>query len=282
MQTHSVTRFRDWRISGNLNSVRNQGEGESCFAFASCAAVEFLYHRHPNFEQRVLLSPQDLWNNLVDVNLLMGADDDEDDSDGADDDEDGSNDDEDDSDGADDDEDGSDDDEGGCSIPLALEWIRDHGCVLEEDSPYLEVLQHPLPLNERLVKMRIETVVPVLSKNMEYDVFHYGPVIVSIDWIREMDRISGDEIYQGPRHASAFDPTLVTHHAVLVIGFGARRVENELVQFWIIQNSYGPEWGHNGCAKFTRAKIHNRYLINDGWRPAGVTNLDGNGIEYEV
>ncbi|XP_058783478.1 uncharacterized protein LOC131658166 [Vicia villosa] len=249
MQTHSVTRFRDWRISGNLNSVRNQGEGESCFAFASCAAVEFLYHRHPNFEQRVLLSPQDLWNNLVDVNLLMGADD---------------------------------DDEGGCSIPLALTWIRDHGCVLEEDSPYLGVLQHPLPLNERLVKMRIETVVPVLSKNMEYNVFHYGPVIVSIDWIPEMELISGDEIYQGPRHASAFDPTLVTRHAVLVIGFGARRVENELVRFWLIQNSHGPEWGHNGCAKFTRAKIHNRYLINDGWRPAGVTNLDANGIEYEV
>ncbi|XP_058768896.1 uncharacterized protein LOC131642693 [Vicia villosa] len=175
MHTHTVTRFWDWRISGDLKPVKNQGKGDYCFAFASCAAVEFLYHRHPDFGQRVLLFPQDIWNNLVYLNRVMAGDDEEDD--------------------------------GGYS-------------------PSLEILQQSVPLNERQVKMRIETVIPVLRKNMEHDVYHYGhygPVIVDVDWNDEMNNISGDVIYRGPRLASVFDPELVLIHVVLVIGCGTKK-----------------------------------------------------------
>ncbi|XP_058768897.1 uncharacterized protein LOC131642694 [Vicia villosa] len=170
MHTHTVTRFWDWRISGDLKPVKNQGKGDYCFAFASCAAVEFLYHRHPDFGQRVLLFPQDIWNNLVYLNRVMA------------------------------------------------------------DSPSLEILQQSVPLNERQVKMRIETIIPVLRKNMEHDVYHYGPVIVDVNWNDEMNNISGDVIYRGPRLASAFDPELISSkmHTHTVTRFWDWRINGDL------------------------------------------------------
>ncbi|XP_058768930.1 ervatamin-B-like [Vicia villosa] len=232
--------FEDWRTSGHLNEVKNQETGDCCFAFTACAAVEVLHHKHPDSQIRVVLSCQDLWNNLVTVDQT----------------------------------------EPGCSILDTLKWIYFNGCVLEEHCPYLGRLQPPIPLEDRRVKMRIKTLKPVLRKNMEYEVYR-GPVIVEIDWLQEMDLIRGDGIYSGPLRASTFKNGKIEKHGVLVVGFGAQMEGDELIKFWIIQNSHGSGWGHNGYAKFNRAKIHNRYLINDGWTVVGISYCDLEGHPYE-
>lgn len=93
--------------------------------------------------------------------------------------------------------------------------------------------------------------------------------------------LSQDVIYSGPLLASAFNKGKVEKHVVLVVGFGTQMEEDELIKFWIIQNSHGSNWGHNGYAKFNRAKIHGRYLINDGWRAIGISYHNTEGLPYE-
>jgi hypothetical protein len=61
-------------------------------------------------------------------------------------------------------------------------------------------------------------------------------------------------------------------HAVLVVGFGP--------DYWLVRNSYGDGWGNGGYAKFTREKVHGRFLIDGGWAPVGITYKDPNGVPY--
>ncbi|GAU31575.1 hypothetical protein TSUD_53970 [Trifolium subterraneum] len=95
--------------------------------------------------------------------------------------------------------------------------------------------------------------------------------MVPLDWIDEMNELGDDEdeIYAGPDDVEAFDRA--EGHGLLIVGFGP--------DYWLVQNSHGPGWGNGGYARFTRAQVHGRFLINDGWAPAG-TYEDFNGDPY--
>ncbi|MCI11384.1 hypothetical protein A2U01_0032484, partial [Trifolium medium] len=133
-----------------------------CYAFAACDAIAYLHHKKQQGQRRVILSPQDLYNNLVfgpNENDEEEEGNDDDDDDDADEDEDGDEDDdedqdEDEDDDDDDDEDGDgDEDEGhGKYIDETLNWIIVNGCVLEETCPYkFGVVEPPEPLDDRQV-----------------------------------------------------------------------------------------------------------------------------------
>ncbi|MCH80674.1 cathepsin B, partial [Trifolium medium] len=127
------------------------------------------------------------------------------------------------------DEEDDEEDEKGVTIVETLEWIRENGCVLENDCPYTQELEvvPPAPDQHRLVRMRIVTVKPIPRKRMEEHIQYNAPVIVETDWIDEMDDLHGDTIYSGPILASAFEKS--TKHGVLVVGFGREMVGNEEV-----------------------------------------------------
>jgi len=114
---------------------------DCCYAFAACSAIEFLHHRGPRGHNRVILSPQDLYNNLA-PNLNDDDDDDDDDDDNDDDDEEEEED-------GDNDEEEEEEDENGVSFPATLNWIVSNGCVLEEACPYTGIPEPPMPLEER-------------------------------------------------------------------------------------------------------------------------------------
>lgn len=42
----------------------------------------------------------------------------------------------------------------------------------------------------------------------------------------------------------------ITNHAVLVVGFGTDTKTRE--PYWIVKNSWGPEWGENGYFRIRR------------------------------
>ena len=51
------------------------------------------------------------------------------------------------------------------------------------------------------------------------------------------------------------------YHAIAIIGWG---VESDGTKYWIIRNSWGPEWGQNGYGKILRGE--NRAIIeSDLW-----------------
>ncbi|GAU20104.1 hypothetical protein TSUD_381960 [Trifolium subterraneum] len=229
----------DLRDRGYFNDVTNQKAGECCYADAALGGVKYLHHRKQVGQNRVILSPQDIYNNLVYGQNEVDDDDDEEEEE------------------EDDDEEEEEDKHAKTSMQT-LAWIRENGCVLEEACPYTGIAVPPKPLAERRndVKLRIVTSKPVELDNLEEHIRTIGP----------------DVIYTGPADAAAFD--IAEGHSVLVMGFGP--------EYWLIRNSYGDQWGNVGYAKFTRASVHGRFLINGGWAPVGISYHDPNGDPYDV
>jgi hypothetical protein len=50
------------------------------------------------------------------------------------------------------------------------------------------------------------------------------------------------------------------YHAVMIIGYDQEMKKNNLIKYWIIQNSYGKEL--EGYAKINRAPCHRKLLID--------------------
>jgi|SRR5579885_1446088 len=44
------------------------------------------------------------------------------------------------------------------------------------------------------------------------------------------------------------------YHAVSIIGWGKEIINGEVVEYWIIRNSWGPDWGSSGLAKVLRGQ----------------------------
>lgn len=76
---------------------------------------------------------------------------------------------------------------------------------------------------------------------MEEAVATKGPVTAGIDAHAKSFQLYGGGIYYEPTCKSTIDGI---NHAVLVVGYTP--------EYWIVKNSYGPEWGENGFAKISR------------------------------
>jgi hypothetical protein len=47
--------------------------------------------------------------------------------------------------------------------------------------------------------------------------------------------------------------TQIAAHTLLLIGYGVEVVNEKMVEFWLVQNSHGKSWGHEGIGKFIMA-----------------------------
>lgn len=161
--------------------------------------------------------------------------------------------------------------DGGCkgaTAELAMEWVLRHGCAKESHVPYTgtdgtcTVSSPGLQLSQLLnnatsaSESEVANLVPdvassfgmtgweTLPKN-KYEpllrtIADKGPVVVSVD-------ASSFHMYQsGIFNGCAKDA--IIDHAVTAMGYG---VENG-VKFWLIQNSWGEDWGENGHIRLFR------------------------------
>lgn len=72
-----------------------------------------------------------------------------------------------------------------------------------------------------------------------------GPISVSIDASEQTFQFYANGIYDNPLCSSEN-----LGHAVLLVGYGT---ENGL-DYWLIKNSWGTEWGNDGYVKIARNK----------------------------
>lgn len=95
------------------------------------------------------------------------------------------------------------------------------------------------------------------EESMMKEIYHNGPIIVAINATPELYYYS-DGIFhsEAKKSEGKFEknvkPWEYTNHAVVCIGWGEDVVNDNIVKYWILKNSWGQTWGENGYFKMNR------------------------------
>ena len=94
---------------------------------------------------------------------------------------------------------------------------------------------------------------------MMREVFKRGPVVVAINAAPDLYYYSkGIFVNNGAKTITQdssnpfLRPWIFTNHAVVCIGWGEENKNGSLIKFWILKNSWGPEWGEGGYFRMLR------------------------------
>ncbi|XP_045802841.1 cathepsin 7-like [Trifolium pratense] len=169
----------------------------------------------------------------------------------------------------------------GRSIKEALEWVCEHGCILETNCTYKGRFMPITYLREPYMRVttfrQINLQQHVLSRtelekceSKVREAILIAPVAAHLIWINEMQQIK-DGIYSGPKDEASFDKT--GDHGVIVVGFGQSTRNDELVKYWIVRNSHGKRWGNKGYGKINLAPTHGRLLVQSVWIVRGLEKM---------
>ncbi|KAM7542767.1 hypothetical protein Aperf_G00000013457 [Anoplocephala perfoliata] len=204
--------FVDWRLQGRVTPVKNQGVCGSCWAFSAAGAVEGQYQRASGYLQN--LSAQQ----LVDCSLNFGNK--------------------------------------GCHGGLmdnAFEYIKVAGGMNTEDVyPYISgstgEANGQCSFNPTEAIAKVTGLVDIPSKSEEdlMEALAYnGPISVAINAGLQSFMMYHEGIYDDPACLGDMD---TLNHGVLLVGYG----EQNSIPYWLIKNSWGPNWGENGYVRIKR------------------------------
>jgi len=217
----------DWRNIDGVNyvpKVRNQGSCGSCYAFASRGMLESRLNILTRNTRNISLSPQDIMDCSE---LSQGC-------------------------------------SGGFPYLIAGRYGKDYGFVEESCTPYKQT-DGTCDLDSKKTCTRHYTA----SYNyvggyygacnqdaMILALIHNGPLAVAFQ-VESDFMLYKSGIYhhtQVPQllrsGMSDFDPFEMTNHAVLLVGYGVDKDTKQ--KYWIVQNSWGEDWGENGFFRIRR------------------------------
>ncbi|KAJ3647178.1 hypothetical protein Zmor_024711 [Zophobas morio] len=143
---------------------------------------------------------------------------------------------------------GTDSCQGGLMDP-AFEYVRTNpGIDIESAYPY-EARDGPCRFLPEAVGAQCTGYVDIApgdEKGLEAAVATIGPVSAAMDAGRETFQFYSDGIYYDPQCGNSEE---AVNHAVLVVGYGT---EPSGQKYWLIKNSYGPQWGVGGYLKLAK------------------------------
>ncbi|PON80864.1 Peptidase C1A [Trema orientale] len=249
LQGFSVFGYRilylDYRKSGILSPVRDQNETGTCWAMAVTSCIESVMRQHHNVDVR--LSVQDLvdsctYDSTKLRNICSSSSDDDDD---------------------DEDEDDDDDNDNSGGLPdHCFLFISRHGVCLDEDCPFTgrppTICAAPrFPEHRRFFPLK--HIPPPAPTNVRLE-----------NGYREVE--GKENIMKALLKSTLVDILFCvgekTDHLVLLVGYGEDILTN--IPFWIIQNSWGVEWGKEG---FGRILCDDEYNNITAYVPSFVQNL---------
>ncbi|KAM4846717.1 dipeptidyl peptidase 1 [Thomomys bottae] len=208
----------DWRNVHGVNfvsPVRNQGSCGSCYSFASMGMLEARIRILTNNSQTPILSPQEV---VSCSQYAQGC-------------------------------------EGGFPYLIAGKYAQDFGVVEEACFPYTGS-DSPCKLKEDCFRYFTSEYHYVggfyggcNEALMKLELVHHGPMAVAFEVYNDFLHYRGG-IYHHTGLSDPFNPFELTNHAVLLVGYG-RDPETGL-DYWIVKNSWGKQWGEEGYFRIRR------------------------------
>eukprot|EP01105_Mastigella_eilhardi_P008680 TRINITY_DN2098_c0_g1_i13.p2 TRINITY_DN2098_c0_g1~~TRINITY_DN2098_c0_g1_i13.p2 ORF type:complete len:284 (-),score=87.73 TRINITY_DN2098_c0_g1_i13:2083-2934(-) len=139
----------------------------------------------------------------------------------------------------------------GGNMDSAFSYVSKHGIEREEDYPYVAMQGNCVYNNSRIVVTNAAYVdVTPGESTLTETIALVGPVSVAIDASQQSFRLYHSGIYYEPNCSA-------THldHAVLAVGYGHDPVTG--LDFYIVKNSWGTNWGQAGYVWMARNRNNN-------------------------
>mmetsp|Transcript_59784 Transcript_59784/g.112830 ORF Transcript_59784/g.112830 Transcript_59784/m.112830 type:complete len:560 (+) Transcript_59784:71-1750(+) len=198
----------------------------------------------------------------------------------------------------------------GATVELALDWVLHHGCTDAETIPYegrdmtaeaaqcqkaadqqsawagglkfgmhgYNLLEHNTaePLMQALYTMGPVAVAAAAGGWMEYQsgIFDGCKADIVVDHAvtlygygeTTVHEKKHDEKKGNQKHSDSDDDTYI-----VLTGKKSRQVQDKVIQYWLIRNSWGPDWGEKGFIRLLKSE-------KQGHRHCGVDTKPGDGI----
>ncbi|XP_072258359.1 cathepsin S-like [Pyxicephalus adspersus] len=129
----------------------------------------------------------------------------------------------------------------------ALDYITHHGVMKAKDYEYSEKKQMCLLKSDDALTFNVSKYYALFDEGiMASSLALDGPITVGIDASDDFSQYK-DGIFTG-------DCSDQVNHAVIIVGYGTEYDENEGkdIDYWIIKNSWGENWGEKGYVKMQR------------------------------
>ena len=154
------------------------------------------------------------------------------------------------------------------SVVHVFSYVRDLGISSNNNYPSTSVKNvcaKPLRRPIRINIVRIHRSVPDDEENLQRFVGVIGPVAANIHVTDNFISYSSGIFYDENCHKDR-----LTNHVVAVVGYGTY---SEGQDYWIIRNSWGPQWGENGYMRLARNTVYNCGIASAAFFPE--LNFDG-------
>ena len=200
-QVSSLPDAVDWRSSGAVTPVKNQGKCGSCWSFSATGAMEGAWARATG--QLVSLSEQQ----LIDCSQAYG-------NHACD----------------------------GGIMPEAFQYAIDHGMCTEHQDPYHATAQGCEQCQPSVFMDACKYVEAGDQAALKAAVAQQ-PVSVAIEADASVFQLYAGGVIDTDSCGTSLD------HGVLIVGYGTDSGED----YWIVKNSWGPEWGESGYVRIARS-----------------------------
>ncbi|XP_069812586.1 cathepsin L-like isoform X2 [Dendropsophus ebraccatus] len=129
----------------------------------------------------------------------------------------------------------------------AMAYVSSHGVMKAKDYEYSAKQFKCLYKPDNAVTLNVTKYYVLPGEdNMAVSLALNGPIAVGIDASDDLQMYSGG-IFDG-------ECSTEPNHAVIIVGYGTEhdKESDEDVDYWIIRNSWGEDWGENGYGKMRR------------------------------
>uniref|UniRef100_A0A0R3RH97 Cathepsin L-like n=1 Tax=Elaeophora elaphi TaxID=1147741 RepID=A0A0R3RH97_9BILA len=129
---------------------------------------------------------------------------------------------------------------------MVFQYAKENGIALESRYPYVAHEQN-CKWQRAIASVKTENfaeIEPGDELALKHAVAKHGPVVVGISGSSRGFRFYKSGVFDGKRCGEI-------NHAVLVVGYGRHRIHGD---YWIVKNSWGPDWGKGGYIYMARNK----------------------------